>query len=33
MKIRESYADSEMFLEDVLYVANWLNNTKIRFVP
>jgi transglutaminase-like putative cysteine protease len=33
IKIRESYADSALFLEDVLYVANWINNVKIRFVP
>jgi hypothetical protein len=33
IKIRDSYADSEMFLEDVLYVANWMNNMKLRFVP
>jgi hypothetical protein len=33
VKIRDSYADNEMFLEDVLYVANWMNNMKLRFVP
>ncbi|MFN7449462.1 MAG: transglutaminase-like domain-containing protein [Pirellula sp.] len=33
IKIRDSHADSDMFLEDVLYVANWMNNLKLRFVP